>query len=144
MTFLNTIIVFILLLLLSIGLHELGHYIWFRKAGVKPRIRVLRWIKTRKVYVKWLKKEITLLDVKFEIEMGEWKDYNGLNIKQLMNIYSYAIFFGIVPIIISFFFFGKIMIMALILYYNGCRKDMKSLYNLAMAHKKDLMEEAKQ
>ncbi len=117
----------LLVLIISIFLHELGHYIYFKKVGKKVRIRYRS---------KWKFRDVT-----WKFEVGTWKDYQGLDIRQMMYVYMSGIFFGLIPIIIGIFI-QKYFVIALVLYFAGCRNDLRNVFNLAMAHKDMIMEES--
>lgn len=98
------------LLVISIVMHEFGHWFFFRRIGKKVKF--------------------TFEDL--AISVGEDKDYVGLTLEQKKNLFLYGIFFGLFPI---FFLclFNTLYVWVLPLYFLGCKTDinnLRELYNL--------------
>ena len=95
----------------AILLHELGHVYAFKKFFGKKVDGAYFVIN------KWNN---------FGFETGEDKDYDNLPKEKLFKLYLWGIFFGMIPIVASFFI-TPIYIVLAVLYFHGCKSDVKEI-----------------
>ena len=95
----------LLLLATSMVAHEFGHILGFRI---------------------FAKKKIRIRFAKFKLLAGDPGDYDGLTDKQYMQINSTGIIMGAIPLIVVGFVFAPLILM-LVPYCWGCRKDIKNV-----------------
>ena len=100
----------LMLLVVAIYFHELGHKLWFRL--VKKRK-----IKINFIYNNWRS---------FHWEAGQTEDYTDLTDKEYSNMLIMGIAMGCIPIIIAAYIFFPFLLM-LVPYIAGSWKDLKTI-----------------
>jgi len=94
----------LMILFLAILFHEYGHSLAFKKIG----------------------KGILIHKVGWKFLAGTKEDYENLTDKQYLNITATGVAFGLIPIILSSFFWGFYFLM-IFPYFWGCRRDLMQL-----------------
>jgi len=97
--------------IISIIVHEVGHYIMLKRYGINPQVR----IKNRKIL------------------MGEDHNYVKLTTKQYYNVTLAGVLSGhIIMILLLFAFFNVFIIYfgMTIIYFWGCRNDTRELIKI--------------
>ena len=92
-----------IILICSIMAHEIGHWLAFKLVA---------------------KKTVSFNRKGLKFTVGKQEDYVGLTEKQYMLIVQGGLLGGLVPIMITGFFFFPFFLMV-IPYFWGCRKDLK-------------------
>jgi len=102
----NNFIFAITIFLSAIMWHELGHVIYFRSRGIKPKTRLNK----KPLY----------------LEIGSDDDYEKLTNKEFKHLNISGILSGLIPIIFSSLIFSA-WFLFLIPYIIGCKHDIKNI-----------------
>ena len=101
------------IMIFSISLHELGHLLALKKAGVNAQIK---WWKTS-----WRK---------FGYKVGKPEDYMQLSKLQKYDVYFWGILGGLIPILMAVWLFNTWWNLLIPMYLWGCKHDFKVLRRL--------------
>lgn len=99
---------FMLLLILSIYWHELGHAHKFRKYGINASIKFY--------FTNWRR---------FGLHTGSEADYNKLNPRQRVAVGLFGVVSGLIPIILISSLINTAYFLVLVPYIMGCLHDIE-------------------
>jgi hypothetical protein len=106
------VFLFLLLSIIITLIHELGH-VEFLKKYTKKDIKI------------WFDKK------NLSFNVGAEEDYDELTNEQLINVYKMGIYYGIIPLFISYFILNPLFFMLLVLsYFFGSYSDLKNMYKV--------------
>jgi len=107
----NTLLTGILVTLLAVVVHELGHILYLKRLGRSVTLRLVRQQDS------------------YSFKVGLPEDYEGLSLFNLRTLYVSGVIAGLVVIILAAFF-NPAYILILPPYLVGCYPDLKKIYLL--------------
>ena len=107
------VVYFIIMAFAITIIHELGHIDFLKKYTGKD------------VKIIFDRKTLTM-------NVGKEEDYDTLTNEQLMNVYKWGIYYGLVPLLLSYLFLHPFFFFLLtISYFVGSIPDLKNMYRVA-------------
>lgn len=110
----ETILLFILVYVLSIIFHEIGHALYYMSKNQNFRYS-LEWI---------------ALENKLYSYVGNSLAFKGFSKKEKIDCYGYGIFWGVLPIAFAGLIYTPYLLILMFPYLWGCRSDFNKIYKL--------------
>ena len=108
-----------ILMTISIVIHELGHFLYFRWFAKRKLVEIRFYYTNRR---------------KFGFKVGYPTDYVNLTKNQKYELYFAGVFVGLIPLLIAFFF-NIIYGLLIPLYLVGCGHDLNNIWRLVNGSK---------
>lgn len=99
--------------------HEFGHWYYFKRYFKRDV----------KFYFSWKP---------LKLECGNDNDYKKLKAKDLINLYTFGIVAGAIPIILCMAFIDYRCFIAFVLYSVGCAADLSKMLKAVARHQKEI------